>query len=99
MERVFELVYLDLIYPEDVPYEGKAYSLIFIDDFSQYTWKFLLKCQSDAVPTFHAWFAYVEHQSDHKHLKFNTKMVISIHQATMNQYLQYLGIDHFLTAP
>jgi len=67
-----ELVFSDVWGPTPT-YVGKnSYYVSFIDDFSKFTWVFLLRHKSDVFQKFHEFQKMVEHQFDRKIITMQT---------------------------
>jgi hypothetical protein len=62
VEKVFDLLHLNLWTSPVVSVSGSKYYLVILDDFTYYLWTFLLKQKSDTFTTLSNFFAYVATQ-------------------------------------
>jgi hypothetical protein len=67
-----ELVFSDVWGPALESLGRKKYYVSFIDDFSKFTWIYLLKYKSEVFQKFHEFQALVERLFDHKILVVQT---------------------------
>ncbi|MDV3146753.1 MAG: DDE-type integrase/transposase/recombinase, partial [Sweet potato little leaf phytoplasma] len=62
-DRIFELIHCDIWGPyRSSTHSGHKYFLTIVDDFSRYTWLFLMKTKSEALTIIPRFFKYVETQ-------------------------------------
>lgn len=94
----FELIHSDLWGASPVPSDsGARYFFLFIDDFSRFTWLYILHSKDQVYPTFLKFKAMVETQ-------FNTKIKClqsdwGGEYRTINKFLSPLGIQHRISCP
>lgn len=76
---------------------GKKYYVSFIDDFSKFTWIYLLKLKSDVFSVFHDFQKHVERQFDRKILAVQTDLGEEYEK--LNPFFQKIGIAHLVSCP
>src|SRR4051812_39649746 len=92
-----QLVFSDVWGPAPTSVGRHSYYVSFIDDYSKYTWIYLLKKRSDVFQVFHNFQALVE-------CKFNSKMVALQYDwggeyRNLNPFFQQIGISHHVSCP
>jgi len=103
VERTSDL--LDLIHTDLCEFEGiltrggNRYFITFIDDFSKYTYVYLMKNKSDAFETFKVYLNEVENQFGRKIKRFRSDRGREYDSNEFNSFIQSLGIIHEVTAP
>src|SRR6185312_7220264 len=92
-----ELIFSDVWGPAPTSVGRYSYYVSFIDDFSKYSWVYLLKKKSDVFQVFHDFQNFVER-------KFSRK-IISIQSdwggeyERLNSFFQKIGISHRVSCP
>ena len=95
-----DIVYLDLMGPEDVPtLGGSKYVMNIIDDYSIFQWGFTLKKKSEVQQVFQGWKAWVEWETGHKVGLIRNNGGGEYSSATYEAILQKQGVEHQTTAP
>ena len=62
----FDLVHYDIWGPAPIPTEGGShYFVIFMDDYSRYTWIYLLQCRSELTDVYQNFHKMVQTQFSH----------------------------------
>jgi len=74
-----------------------SYYVSFIDDFSKFTWIYLLRHKSKVFQTFHEFQAMVERQFDRKILAMQTDWGGEYQK--LNAFFQRIGISHHVSCP
>ena len=65
--KPLELVHSDVSGKMDTPSLGEGeYFLTFIDDYTHYTWVYVLKWKSEVFDKFQNWKALIENESGHE---------------------------------
>jgi histone deacetylase 1/2 len=93
LELVFSNVWGHV--PESVG--RKKYYVSFIDDFSKFTWIYLLKFKSEVFQKFHEFQALVERLFDRKILAMQTDWGGEYHK--LNSFFNKAGIAHHVSCP
>lgn len=93
----FALIFSDVWGPAPTSVGRHNYYVSFIDDYSKYTWIYLLKKKSDVFQAFLNFQRYVERQ-------FNTKILIvqsdwGGEYEKLNSFFQKIGIVHHVSCP
>ena len=78
---------------------GNKYIITFIDDFSKFTFVYLLKNKSDALETFKIFLLEVENQFGKKIKRIRSDRGREYESFGFNSYVQSLGIIHETTPP
>jgi histone deacetylase 1/2 len=92
-----DLIFSDVWGPAPTSVGRHTYYVSFIDDYSKYTWIYLIKKKSDVFQVFHDFQNLVER-------KFNKK-IISIQSdwggeyEKLNSFFQRIGISHHVSCP
>ena len=92
-----ELIFSDVWGPAPISIGRHAYYVSFIDDYSKYTWIYLLKNKSEVFHVFHNFQSLVES-------KFGRK-IISVQSdwggeyEKLNSFFQHIGISHHVSCP
>ena len=103
IERNTEL--LELIHSDICEFEGhltrggNRYFITFIDDFSKYSYVYLMKNKSDAFEKLSIFLKEVENTFDKKVKRFRTDRGKEYDTLGLNNYIQSLGVVHETTAP
>ena len=96
--RPLELVHSDLWGPSPVlSHLGHKYYVIFIDDFTRYTWMYPLKLKSDVLNIFMNFHQRVERQFNLKLQNFQSDWGGEFQ--AVSKYLTNCGIHHRLSCP
>ena len=62
----FDLIHSDILGPTPIPTEGGSkYFVIFMDDFSRYTWIYLFHYRSELVSIYQTFHKMIETQFNH----------------------------------
>jgi len=97
---LLDVVYSDLMGPEDVRTVGGAhYILNFVDDCSDMLWIYLLKEKSEAPGIFKGWRAQVENETGRKVKCYRTDNGGEFTSNKFETYLLNAGVKHQVTAP
>jgi hypothetical protein len=92
-----DLIFSDVWGPAPTSVGRYTYYVSFIDDYSKYTWIYLIKKKSDVFQVFHDFQSLVER-------KFNRK-IISVQSdwggeyEKLNSFFQRVGISHHVSCP
>ena len=103
VERNTEL--LKLIHSDICEFEGRLtrgdnwYFITFIDDFSKYSYVYLMKNKSDAFENLSIFLKQVDNTFDKKVKRFRTDRGNEYDTLSLNNYIQSLGVVHETTAP
>jgi hypothetical protein len=92
-----ELVFSDVWGPTCESVGRNKYYVSFIDDFSKFTWIYLLKHKSDVFQKFKEFQTLVEWLFDKKILAIQTDWGGEYQK--LNSYLKELGISHHVSCP
>ena len=96
--KPLELVHSDLWGPSPVTsHLGHKYYVIFVDDFTRYTWLYPLKLKSDVLDIFTNFHQRVERQFNLKLQNFQSDWGGEFQ--AVNKYLIACGINHRLSCP
>lgn len=88
LQDLFQIVYLDVWGPSPVlSINGACYFLLFIDDYSKYTWLYLMKNKSGVPQLFH-----------HFHSLFQSQFHLCIQNLQTNGGTEFRALDPFLLA-
>ncbi len=71
---------------------GKKYYVSFVDDYSKYTWVYLLKFKADVFKIFHEFQALVERRFDRKIISMQTDWGGEYEK--LNSFFRQIGISH-----
>ena len=74
-----------------------SYYVSFVDDFSKYTWIYLLKKRSDVFQVFHNFQALVERKFDSKIIAMQSYWGGEYEK--LNSFFQQIGISHHVSCP
>jgi hypothetical protein len=74
------------------------YYVSFIDDFSKFTWVYLLKHKSEVFQKFHDFQAHVEHLFDRKILAMQTYLRGGEYHK-LSSFFERIGINHLISCP
>ena len=81
----------------EIPLEEKNYYVSFIDDYSKFTWIYLLKFKSEVFSIFQEFQKLVERQFDRKILAVQSDREGEYEK--LNSFFQTLGISHHVSCP
>ena len=95
--RPLQLVFSDVWGPAPMSVGRHTYYVSFIDDFSKYTWIYLLKKRSDVFQVFQNFQALVERQFDTKILAVQSDWGGEYEK--LDSFFQTLGISHHVSCP
>jgi hypothetical protein len=70
--KPFELVFSDVWGPAPESVGRQKYYVSFIDDFSKFTWVYMLKHKSDVFQNFNEFQSMIEHRFDTKIIAMQT---------------------------
>jgi histone deacetylase 1/2 len=90
-------VFSDVWGPAPLSVGKHAYYVSFIDDFSKFTWIYLLKKHSDVYQVFLNFQQYVERKFDRKIITMQTDWVGEYEK--LNSFFQKVGISHHVSCP
>jgi histone deacetylase 1/2 len=90
-------VFSDVWGPAPISVGKHAYYVSFIDDFSKYTWIYLLKKRSDVYQVFLDFQQYVERNFDRKILTMQTDW--GGEYENLNRFFHCVGIVHHVSCP
>jgi histone deacetylase 1/2 len=93
----FELVFSDVWGPAPASVSKHSYYVSFIDDFSKFSWIYLLKKRSDVYQVFLNYQAYVERKFGRKIVTMQTDWGDEYEK--LNTFFQKVGITHHLSCP
>ena len=95
-----ELVHSDVCGKMNSPsLGGGEYFLTFIDDYTHYTWVYILKHKSEVFSKFQKWKALVENASGQKLKTLRTDRGGEYTSTEFEEFLQSAGVRHELTVP
>jgi histone deacetylase 1/2 len=94
---LLELIFSDVWGPAPVSFGRYKYYVSFIDDFSKFTWIYLLKNKSDVFQKFRDFQQHVERLFDRKILAFQSDWGGEYHK--LNSFLNCVGIAHHVSCP
>uniref|UniRef100_A0A8R7Q7D9 Integrase catalytic domain-containing protein n=1 Tax=Triticum urartu TaxID=4572 RepID=A0A8R7Q7D9_TRIUA len=92
-----ELVFSDVWGPAVETVGRKQYYVSFIDDFSKFTWIYLIKHKSEVFQKFHDFQKLVERQFDRKILALQTDW--GGEYVKLNSFFTKIGISHHVSCP
>jgi histone deacetylase 1/2 len=92
-----EQVFSDVWGPAPLSVGNHSYYVSFIDDFSKFTWIYLLKKRSDMYQAFLNFQQYVERKFDRKNVTMQT--VWGGEYEKLNGFFQKVGITHHVSCP
>jgi histone deacetylase 1/2 len=92
-----ELVFSDVWGPACPSVGRNKYYVSFIDDFSKFSWIYMLKNKSDVFQRFHDFQHHVERLFDRKILALQTDWGGEYHK--LNAFFQRVGISHHVSCP
>ena len=96
--KPLELIHSDVWGPAPIcSVSGFKYFVIFIDDYSLFTWLFPMKCKSEVASIFYKFQAMAEKQFDTKIKSFNSDW--GGEYRPLHTYFQQHGIIHRITCP
>ena len=96
---------LDLVHSDLCEFQGiltrgqKRYFITFIDDFSKYTYVYLLKNKNDAFDAFKNYLTEVQNQHEKKIKRLRSDRGTEYTSTEFQKYCESLGIIHETTAP
>ncbi|WVZ94115.1 hypothetical protein U9M48_040051 [Paspalum notatum var. saurae] len=92
-----ELVYSDVWGPAPMSVGRHTYYVSFIDDYSKFTWIYLLKRKSDVFQAFHNFRNHVERKFNRKILTMQSDWGGEYER--LNSFFQRIGIAHHVSCP
>jgi hypothetical protein len=92
-----ELVLSDVWGPAPSSFGHNTYCVSFIDDFSKFTWIYLLKHKSEVFQKYHVFQAHVERLFDCKILAMQTDWGGEYHK--LSSFFDRIGISHHVSCP
>jgi histone deacetylase 1/2 len=92
-----ELIFSDVWGPACDSFGHKKYYVSFIDDFSKFTWIYLLKHKSEVFQRFHEFQSLVERQFDRKILALQSDSRGEYKK--LNSFFSKTGIVHLVSCP
>lgn len=92
-----ELIYSDVWGPAPSSVGNKTYYVSFVDDYSKYTWIYLLKHKSEVFAKFHDFQNLVERLLEKKIKAVQTDWGGEYQR--LNSFFQRIGIDHHVSCP
>jgi histone deacetylase 1/2 len=95
--KPFELVFSDVWGPAPTSVGRHDYYVSFIDDFSKFTWIYLLRHKSEVLSCFKDFQTMVERQFNHKILAVQSNWGGEYH--SLNTFFKHLGIVHHVSCP
>ena len=95
--KPLELIFLDVWGHAPISVGKHAYYVSFNDDYSKYTWIYLLKKRSDVFQVFLNFQALVERKFDRKIIVVQSDWAGEYEK--LNSFFQKLGISHHVSCP
>ena len=95
--KPFELVFTDVWGPAPTSVGRHSYYISFIDDFSKFTWIYLLRFKSEVFQCFRDFQNMVERQFSHKILAVQSDW--GGEYQSLNAFFKRLGIAHHVSCP
>lgn len=96
----FELIHMDIWGPYKTPYKSKfRYFLTLVDDFSRYTWTYLLQLKSDALPQLKSFTHYVSTKFNKKIQNIRSDNALEFTSDACKQFFSENGILHQTSCP
>ena len=97
---IFELIHSDFWGPSLVASIGRSrYFVIFIDDYSRYSWIFPMKSHSEILPIYSNFAKMVETQFFKRIKTFHSDNTLEYTQYAFQALLHSYGTVHHLTCP
>ena len=97
---IFKLIYSDVWGPSPVAsISGSRYFVIFIDDYSRYSWIFPMKSRSKILPIYSNFAKIVETQFSKRIKTFRSDNALEYTQYRFQALLHSYGTVHHLTCP
>ena len=99
-KSIFELIHSDVWGPSPVAsIGGSRYFVVFIDDYSHYSWIFQMKSRSEILPIYSNFAKMVETQFFKRIKTFQSDNALEYTQYVFQALLHSYGIIHHLTCP
>jgi hypothetical protein len=96
----FDLIHSDVWGPSPVAsMSGSRYFIIFVDDFSRYTWVFLMKSRSELLDIYHNFAKMVETQFSKPIKAFRSDNALEYTQHDFQSILKHYGTVSHLSCP
>ena len=96
--KLLEIIHSDLWGPSPViSRTGNRYYVIFVDDFTRYTWLYPLKLKSDVLQSFIDFQHHVERQFNLKIINFQSDWGVEFQ--ALNKHFKDQGITHRISCP
>ena len=92
-----ELIFSDVWGPACASVGGNKYYVSFVDDYSKFTWIYLIKNKSDVFARFHDFQNHVERTFDKKILALQSDWGGEYQK--LNSFFQRIGIEHHVSCP
>jgi len=92
-----DLIYSDVWGPAPLSVGRHSYYVSFIDDYSKYTWVYLLKKKSDVFQVFHDFQHLVERKFNRKIISLQTDWGGEYQK--LNSFFQRIGVSHRVSCP
>nr|CAN67240.1 hypothetical protein VITISV_037460 [Vitis vinifera] len=100
VQHIFELIHSDVWGPSPVAsIGGSRYFVIFIDDYSRYSWIFPMKSRSEILPIYSNFAKMVETQFSKRIKTFRSDNALEYTQYAFQALLHSYGTVHHLTCP
>ena len=97
---IFELIHSDVWGPSPVAnIGGSRYFVVFIDDYSRYSWIFPMKFRSEILPIYNNFAKMVETQFSKRIKTFRSDNTLEYTQYAFQALLHSCGTVHHLTCP
>ena len=97
---IFELIHFDVWGPSLVAsIGGSRYFVVFIDDYSRYSWIFPMKSRSEILPIYSNFAKMVETQFSKRIKIFRSDNALEYTQYAFQDLLHSYGTIHHLTCP
>ena len=98
-QKPFELVHADIVGPFKATVGGAKYFLLIVDDYSRFTFCYLLKEKREAFQKFRDWVHMIERRFNHKVAQLQTDRGGEFMSNAMKSWLEKTGIQHRTTNP
>ena len=97
---IFELIHFDVLGPSPIiSIGGSRYFVVFIDDYSHYSWIFPMKFHSEILPIYNNFAKMVEIQFSKRIKTFQFVNALEYTQYVFQALLHSYGTVHHLTCP
>jgi histone deacetylase 1/2 len=92
-----DLIFFDVWGPAPISVGRHRYYVSFIDDYSKYTWIYLIRKKSDVFQVFHDFQNLVERKFNKKIISVQSDWVGEYEK--LNSFFQRIGISHHVSCP